>query len=93
MLSGTNLMLSQPGGVTTLTWDPEASVGSYNVYRGTLSELPTTYGTNIEPGWTGETYPDTDPYGGESWFYLITASNRIAEEGTKGTDSSGTERP
>ncbi|HPR64176.1 MAG TPA: hypothetical protein PK014_08120 [Thermoanaerobaculia bacterium] len=88
-----NLMVASPGGVTTLTWDPEPSIGDYNVYRGELSSLPSSYGIQIESAWDGESYPDSDPYTGQSYFYLVTANNRLTEEGTKGSDSAGQTRP
>lgn len=78
---------------TSLTWDPEASVGTYNVYRGQLSSLPGSYGACLGPGLTNETFDDTNvPAAGEVYFYLITAENRVEEEGTMGSTSSGTER-
>src|SRR5688500_9451616 len=35
---------------TTLSWDPERSRGTYNVYRGLLSSLPGGYGDCHESG-------------------------------------------
>lgn len=81
-------------GKTTLTWTPETSVGSYNLYRGDLAALPVTYGAKVQSGLTAATASDTQsPDPGECLIYLVTASNRLNEEGTKGTTSSGTPRP
>lgn len=88
-----NLNISKVAGVTTLQWDLEPSIGDYIVYRGELSDLPTVYGTAVATGISGETYEDTSTYNGELYFYLVTARNRLAEEGTKGKESGGTERP
>lgn len=78
---------------TTMTWDPEPSVGAYEVYRGTVSTLPGAFGSCFASGLTSETAADsTTPTAGSGWFYLVTARNRIGEEGTKGYQSNGTER-
>jgi hypothetical protein len=79
---------------TTMGWDPEPSVGSYDVYRGSVSGLPASYGTCLTQGLTATQATDaTVPAAGQCFFYLITAENRIAEEGTMGKDSAGTPRP
>ena len=80
---------------TTLTWTPEGSTGTYNLYRGLLSDLPGNYGAcKLPANIVGETTTDTDvPGSGQCYFYLVTAENRLAEEGTKGTDSEGTPHP
>ncbi len=81
-------------GKTTLVWSPERSVGVYNVYRGTVSGLPGGYGSCLASNLTSATATDADiPAPGECFFYLVTAENRIGEEGTKGYDTHGTERP
>ncbi len=81
-------------GATTLVWAPEPAVGSYNLYRGTLSALPGSYGTREQSGIPGPTTTDaTAPGAGQCLIYLVTASNRLSEEGTKGTDSNGDFRP
>ena len=79
---------------TTLTWSPEKSVGTYDVYRAVLSTLPgLAYGACLQNGLTTETATDaTTPSAGQGYFYLITARNRLGEIGTKGYASSGTER-
>jgi hypothetical protein len=80
---------------TTLTWDPEPSVGTYNLYRATLSDLRGgSYGTCLAQGLTTAGGTDaTTPAAGECLFYLATAENRLAEEGTLGEDSTGATRP
>jgi hypothetical protein len=79
----------------TLVWDPERSVGVYNLYSGTASSLPGLgYGLCEQPDLAGETatVPGGPPVS-EIHFYLATAENRLGEEGTKGDDGSGAERP
>jgi hypothetical protein len=78
----------------TLVWDPEKSVGSYNLYRDLFSSIAGLgYGNCEQQDLTGETTIDTDtPPSTDGYFYLVTAENRLAEEGTKGWDSVGTER-
>ena len=79
---------------TSLVWDPEASVGSYELYRNLLSTLPGAFGNCFQSGIAGESWTDaTTPSAGTGWFYIVTARNRLAEEGTKGFQSSGLERP
>jgi hypothetical protein len=79
----------------TLSWSPEKSIGSYNLYRDLLSALRSLgygscqqYGLDDEQATDRETPPTEDGF-----FYLITAKNRLDEEGTKGRDSEGSERP
>jgi len=78
----------------TLAWDAERSIGTYNLYRGGLGGLPGGYGacreSAIGPSFT--TDPDT-PSAGSGFFYLVTARNRLGEDGTKGFDSNAQERP
>jgi hypothetical protein len=78
---------------TTLIWDPEKSVGSYAVYRGALADLKAgIYGTCLKSGLTVNAGSDlANPT--QVFFYLVTARNRLNEEGTKGYASSGVERP
>ena len=79
---------------TTLAWSPEKSIGTYDVYRASISTLPgLTYGACLQSGITTETATDTvTPTVGQGYFYLITARNRLGEIGTKGFATSGTER-
>jgi len=77
----------------TLSWMPERSVGSYDLYRGVVPAFLPGYGTCNQLGLTAETAVDTDlPSIGAGFFYLLTARNRLREEGTKGFNSSGIER-
>lgn len=78
----------------TLKWNPEKSVGTYNLYRNLLSNLfGGGYGNCKEYGIENEQTTDTEtPPTGYGYFYLVTAKNRIAEEGTMGYNSAGTER-
>ncbi len=77
----------------TLRWNPERSVGAYDLYRGDLGTFPGTAGACLQSAVTGETWDDpAAPVTSAGWFYLVTAVNRIGEEGTKGTASDGTER-
>lgn len=79
---------------TTLSWTPEKSVGTYNLYRDLLGTLPGNYGSCFQGAITGTTWLDAGtPPTGTGWFYLVTAENRLAEEGTKGYRSDHTERP
>ena len=76
---------------TTLVWDPEKSVGVYDVYRDALAALSGGgYGTCWQQDLVGTTTTDPDvPGSGGGYFYLVTAENRLGEEGTKGSDSGG----
>lgn len=77
----------------TLVWDPEKSTGRYELYRDAISTLPGGFGTCFQAGIAGETWSDAGaPPVGSGWFYLVTARNLLAEEGTKGFQSSGAER-
>ena len=78
---------------TTFAWDPEKSVGSYNLYRDLISTLAGGFGVCHPPELLTETTTDTDvPAVGTGYFYLVTAENLLDEEGTKGFRSNGTER-
>jgi hypothetical protein len=78
----------------TMLWNPERSVGVYNLYRDLMSNLSSLgYGTCRLQDLAGETAFDTDePNAGDGYFYLVTAENRLYEEGSKGFDSDGTVR-
>lgn len=80
----------------TLAWNPERSVGHYNLYRDLLGSLAGLgYGQCEQWGLTATTAtdPEVPSPAGEGYFYLVTAANRLHEEGTKGWDSSLSERP
>jgi hypothetical protein len=69
----------------TLTWNPERSVGTYQVYRDSLGSLPGDDGECFASGSSSEGAVDADaPQAGDGWFYLVTAKNSLGEEGTKG---------
>lgn len=79
----------------TLVWDPEPSVGVYNLYRGSLKSLDTaTFGDCLQTNLPVATATDSDPIppGETGYFYLIAAENSLLEEGTKGFSSDGTPR-
>lgn len=78
----------------TLGWDPERSTGDYNLYRGLFSSLDgVAYGSCQEQDILVNTTTDSEPVPvGDGYFYLITAENRLGEEGTMGTESSGEAR-
>jgi hypothetical protein len=81
-------------GKGTINWDPEKSVGVYDVYRDIVGTLPGSFGSCFQSSITGETWTDASlPAAGTGWFYLVTARNRLGEEGTKGFRTGGTERP
>jgi hypothetical protein len=78
---------------SAMTWNPEKSVGVYEVYRGLLSGLPGGFGACFQSSLVGAAANDAaSPPAGDGWFYLVTAKNRLGEEGTKGYQSSGTMR-
>ncbi len=79
---------------TGLSWSAESSVGTYSVYRDLVSALPGgDYGACLQQDLTATSTTDAEtPGAGEGWFYLVTAENRLGEEGTKGRDTFGNER-
>ena len=75
------------------SWAAERSVGTYNIYKDAFGTLPGGYGVCIDSGITGTDAQDlSTPSSGQGWFYLVTARNRLAEEGSKGTSHDGTLR-
>lgn len=78
----------------TLVWNSERSVGTYNLYRGLLSNLSSLqYGACEQQDLASETATDAAPVPeGDGFSYLATAKNRLDEEGTKGYDSDHAER-
>lgn len=78
---------------TTLTWLPDPSMGTYDVYKGTVPTFTPSFGSCLTSGLTTEQCTISDvPSPGQCLYYLITAKSTLAEEGTKGYQSSGTER-
>ncbi len=81
-------------GKSALAWDVEASAATYNLYRGSDSDFPPGYGPCSQTGIaTSSTSDVAVPGSRQRFFYLVTAENARGEEGTKGYDSSGAERP
>ena len=77
---------------TTMVWNPERSVGQYEVYRDLMGGLAGG-GACFTSGVTTEDATDAaTPATGQGFFYLVTARNRLGEEGTKGFRTSGVER-
>ena len=78
----------------TLEWDPERSVGTYNLYRDALGTVSASNaGSCTQPDLADETTTDaTAPTLGDGFFFLVTAANRLGEEGTRGFRSSTDER-
>lgn len=81
---------------TTLVWDVDGSIGDYALYQGSITTpFDADYGSCQQPPppITTETVTVTaTPSEGEALFFLVTARNRLSEEGTKGFDSSMAER-
>jgi hypothetical protein len=80
---------------SVMSWNPEQTVGFYETYRDTLSSLPSgSTGVCLASALTNTTVSDSGmPATGAGWFYLVTARNRLNEEGTKGTGQGGVPRP
>ena len=77
---------------TMLQWNAEPSAQWYEVYRAT--SLPGTFGTCFANDLTTTSVADAStPSIGSRFFYLVTARNRLREEGTKGFGSTGAQRP
>jgi hypothetical protein len=78
---------------TTLIWEADPSTGDYNIYRGPLKPFDSAYGMCRLAGLASTSAMDSDPLAvGQGFFYLVTARNRLAEEGTKGFSSLDMER-
>jgi hypothetical protein len=74
----------------TLVWPAELSAGVYNLYRDDTSD---GFGNCEEENLSAPTRIDSAvPTNGATFFYLVTVTNRLAEEGTKGFQSNATER-
>ena len=78
----------------TLEWDPEPSVGVYNLYRDLMSNFAGLgFGNCQQPGLLVETATDMDPVPpGDAYFFLVTAENTLFQEGIKGTQGNGNAR-
>jgi hypothetical protein len=76
----------------TMLWDADPAAGSYNVYRDKLVYID-NYGTCFRQGLVSARAVDTEiPDKEVTFFYLVTAVNRLDEEGGKGSDSDGATR-
>jgi len=78
---------------TTLVWAPEGSVGDYALYSGMVAvPFDSEYGTCSQPPpqitATTATVTSIPPPGG-ALFFLVSARNRLGEEGIKGLNSNG----
>jgi hypothetical protein len=79
-------------GRSILQWNPEKSVGKYEVYRDLLGTLPGAFGFCFASDVPAEAATDaSSPAAGQGYFYLVTARNRLGEEGPKGYRSNGAE--
>jgi hypothetical protein len=79
---------------TTLGWQAEKSASHYDLYRGLATAVSGSYaGACHEAGIAGETTTDGEsPPAAEGFFYLVTATNSLGEEGTRGTRDPGVQR-
>jgi len=75
-----NLNLTGIGGghSTVLSWNPEANVGGYNIYRSAISGGPYTKIAGPVPN---PTYVDYAVNPQQIWFYVVTALNGSSESG------------
>ncbi|HXV62500.1 MAG TPA: hypothetical protein VEK15_17505 [Vicinamibacteria bacterium] len=76
---------------TDLAWDPQRSM-VYNVYRDLISNLiGLGFGSCLAPAERALPIAadSSVPAVGDGYFYLVTAENRLDEEGTKGFQAMG----
>ena len=85
-LEVTNLVFTS---VTDFEWNPFPGIGTYNVYRGVIGGFDPSYGACSQTGLTANSASDGDPITSPGFFYLVTTENRLAEEGTKGSNDLG----
>ena len=83
---------NSPEDKETMAWPPEKSRGSYTLYRGSATGYYDDCGLESDIADESTTDPTT-PSSGSGFYYLVTAANRLGEEGTKGSSSDGVERP
>lgn len=77
-----------------LIWEPAGSADSYNVYRDGLAAVASSGGACQQADVPSTSYDAlADPARGAGFFYLVTANNRLHEEGGRGVRSDGTARP
>lgn len=77
-----------------LHWSAEPSAGDYAVYRESLATLSgTAWGSCLQSGLATTTADDpADPASGAGYFYLVSARNRLGEQGSLGETSNATVR-
>jgi hypothetical protein len=77
-----------------LEWTRDRAAAAFNLYRDALSNLAgLTYGNCLQTHLTDPFAIDPAvPITGDGFFYLVTALNRLVEEGPKGSASSGSLR-
>ncbi|MBP7146527.1 MAG: hypothetical protein KBD01_03210 [Acidobacteria bacterium] len=77
----------------TVSWDGQPAATAFNVYRDALPALPGSSGACLASRVGGVAWVDAaSPAPGTGWFYLVSAENRLWEEGSLGSRSDGTER-
>ena len=80
--------------MTTMVWDHEPSLGTYNLYRDLISALPGGFGACLQSGIATESATDAAlPAVGAGWFYIVTARSNLGQEGTKEFQSGGAHVP
>jgi len=78
---------------TNIAWGNERSVGAYDLYRDTLTNVAVSFGNCYQSGLSSPSWVESaSPPTGDGWFYIATAKNRLGEEGTKGYRTGGIER-
>jgi hypothetical protein len=78
----------------TLRWDAERSAGTYDLYRDAIESLSAGAGSCRASGIrTAEFVDAEEPPAVDGFFYLVTAENRLGDEGSKGNDAWGDPRP
>ncbi len=81
------------GDAETLLWSAEPSALSYRAYRDDIASLGGPVGSCLASGIAGTSTTDaTVPGVGSGFLYLVTAVNRLAEEGPAGSASNGKSR-
>lgn len=72
-------------GAQTLIWQPERAVGDYALYEGSIAlGFDPDFGSCLLSATSPTAEVATAVAPGDTLFYLVTARNRLGEEGTKG---------